>query len=409
MFASLKSVRYPVECALLLALAFFLPLAESPKNLLWLAYAVTWLANRARSRDFGGRWDLWDTLIGLWIASGFLAAAFAGLQGSEWRGAADLVRYASLLWLVRRGGYSARELRWLLGMLVASAVVGLGIGYVRLWSGIGRSGQLQLHSVGHVNHTAIYLAIVLGLCAAWLFARWRAWPGSRRAAALAVTALVAASLLVTASRGAIGAALVLVPLIALAWWRSSRAPLLASLLAVGLVVAAGAAFKPEVVRKHEANVAAHNVLSFRDGVWRAALDAWRANPWFGIGMDNYSAIDPERVRQWRSSAGEPFDAARYHFTSHGHSLYFNTLAERGVVGAAALAAVLAAWLAGLLRFLPRSEEGDLYRIAWGGAASAWFVSVAVGAVNTTLHHEHGILSALLLGTWLSVLSARRAC
>ena len=137
MLAELKAVRYPVETVLLLALAVFLPLFEAPKNLLCVAYLATWLVNRARARDYGGRWDHWDTLLALWIASGFVVAAFAGLHKSEWRGANDLMRYASLAWLVKRGGYSRRELVWLLGALVASTVIGLGYGYYRLWSGVG--------------------------------------------------------------------------------------------------------------------------------------------------------------------------------------------------------------------------------------------------------------------------------
>src|SRR3989304_3736444 len=104
MLAELRKVRYPLETGLLVALAFFLPLLEAPKNYAWLAYAAVWLPNRIRAREFGGSWDLWDTLIALWIASGYLVAALAGLEGSEWRGATDLLRYASILWLPRGGG-----------------------------------------------------------------------------------------------------------------------------------------------------------------------------------------------------------------------------------------------------------------------------------------------------------------
>ena len=43
-----------------------------------------------------------------------------------------------------------------------------------------------------------------------------------------------------------------------------------------------------------------------------------------------------------------------------------------------------------------------------GSAGAWIVTCGVGMVNTTLHHEHGLLAALLLGLWLSTLSPRRA-
>jgi hypothetical protein len=47
-------------------------------------------------------------------------------------------------------------------------------------------------------------------------------------------------------------------------------------------------------------------------------------------------------------------------------------------------------------------------LLWGAAASAWLVTVGAGAVNTTLHHEHGILAALLLGGWLCNLQGQAA-
>ncbi len=408
MLAELRKVRYPLETGLLVALAFFLPLLEAPKNYAWLAYAAVWLANRFRTREFGGSWDLWDTLIALWIASGYAVAAFAGLQGSEWRGATDLLRYASVLWLVKRGGYSARELRWVLGALVASVVIGLAVGYGRLWSGIGKSRTLQLHSVGHVNHTAIYLAIMLGVCASWLAARWQAWRAGRRAAAAAIAALVLASLVVTASRGAVGVGLAMLVVLGAAWWPRWRAPLAASLAAVAVVAAGALTIGAEVIRKHQDNVAAQNVLSFRGGIWRMSLAAWERHPWFGVGMDNYSRITEDLVKAWRAEAGKDFDPARYVRFPHAHSLYFNTLAERGLAGSAALGAVLTAWLWWLVRRRPAAGDPDLDWLLWGAAAGAFLVTAGAGVVNTTLHHEHGILAALLLGLWLSRLKARPA-
>jgi O-antigen ligase len=412
MLAELKKVRFPVETGLLLAFCVFLPLVEAPKNLAWAGYVLAWLANRIRAGEFAAHfwsnWDLWDSLFAFWIVSGYLVAAFAGLHHKEWGGAHELARYAVLGWMVKRGGYSAKEVRWVLGALVCSVVAGLAFGYWRLWSGAAQSGTLQLHSVGHVNHTAIYIAIMLGVCASWLFARWRAWTAGRRTAAFAVLALVLVSLVVTASRGAIGVGLVMVPVLAIAWWPRWRAPFIASLVVVTLTVAAMIGLNMEVVRKQEANVAAENVLAFRDGIWRMGLAAWERYPWFGVGMGNYSLISHELVRSWRTEAGKDYDEARYVRFPHAHNLFVNTLAERGVVGFAALAAVLLAWLAVLIRDRPRPQDDDVTWIAWGGAASAWFVTVGVGMVNTTLHHEHGLLAALLLGLWLSTLPARRA-
>src|SRR5258706_9714546 len=125
MLAELKKVRFPVETGLLLAFCIFLPLVEMPKNLAWLLYVGTWIANRARAREWGGRWDYWDILFALWIASGYLVAAFAGLQGHELGGAHEMARYVLLGWLSKRAHYSKKELIWLLGALVISTVIGL--------------------------------------------------------------------------------------------------------------------------------------------------------------------------------------------------------------------------------------------------------------------------------------------
>ena len=408
MLAELKKARFPVETGFLLAFCIFLPLVEVPKSLALLLYVVAWSFNRARTRNWGGHWDAWDTLIAVWIGAAYLAAAFPGLEGRAWSKTGDVATHTLLLWLVMRAGYSVRELRWVLGALVVSTIAGLLIGYWRIWSGAGKSGTLQLYSVGHVNHTAIYIAIMLGVCASWLFAYWQQWPPRRQAAALGVTLFVFVSLVVTASRGALGVGMLLVLLLAIAWWPRWRAPLAASAIVVAVAASLLIGFGAEVVKKHVQVAAADNTLSFRDGIWRMGLAAWERYPWFGVGKDNYSQITHERVRSWRSEAGKDFEASLYVRFPHGHNLFVNTLAERGAVGFAALAALLLAWLVALVRHRPRPESDDFTWLIWGGAASALGVTAGVGTVNTTLHHEHGLLAMLLLGLWLSTLRARRA-
>lgn len=411
MLAEWKQSRFRIEIALLLALCFFLPLLEAPKNLAWLAYAAAWLVNRIRARDFGGRWDAWDTLFALWIASGFVVAAAAQLgeiRGEEWKGALDLLRYGSVGWLVKRARYEERVQRWVLGALVASILIGLAVGFARLWTGIGKSGTLQLHSVGHVNHSAIYIAIMLGVFAAWLFAAYRKWATPARLAGGAVLAILFISLLFTASRGAFGAGVVVLFILAAAWWKRWRAPAIAIGIATIAAVVFAVALRLEIVAKQERYEKANMQFSQRDGIWRTGLVAWQRQPWFGVGIGNYSEVTHERMKAWRTEAGAPFDPSRYVIWSHGHSLFVNSLAERGVIGVAPLLGVLLVWFAGLVRFRPRSDAGDMEWIVWGASASGWTITVAAGLLNTTLHHEHGILAALLLGLWLGRRKARTA-
>ncbi|HUN68445.1 MAG TPA: O-antigen ligase family protein [Burkholderiales bacterium] len=393
---------------MLLAFCIFLPLQEFWKSATLLAYLLVWLANRLRAGSIGSHWGWWDALVVAWIGSAYLAAAFAGLDGSAWAKTGDVAKLALLLWLVMRSGYSARELRWVLGALVVSNLIGLLHGYWRMWSGAGKSGNLQLYSVGQVNHTAIYIAMMFGVCVSWLFARWREWRPDLRMAALAITVFVFASLVVTASRGAIGVGMLLAVLLALAWWPRWRAPFAASAIAMAVAGVLLVGFGAEVVKKQAKDAAEENVLAFRDGIWRMGFAAWEKYPWFGVGKDNYGLITHDLVRSWRAEAGKDYDPSRYVRFPHAHNLYVNTLAERGIVGFAGLAALLVAWLAALLRYRPRPEAEDSDWLLWGGAASAWIVTSGVGMVNTTFHHEHGLLAVLLLGLWLSTLPAHRA-
>ena len=398
--------RFPAEAVVLAALMFFLPLLEAPKNLAWLAYVLIWVANRVRTRDFGGRWDAWDTLILCWIGSGYVVAAFAGLHGGEWGGANDLLRYGMVLWLIKRGGYGAPEFRLVIGTLLVSALAGLPQAYWQLYVSHSRE-WFEINSVGQVNHTAIYLAIILGMSLSAVLAYWRSWPRTARLLGILALTAIATSVVVTASRAAVGMAVLLVLALTGASYRRVKMAFLATL---AIVIVAGAfAWVTEihVVRKQEEGMQRQDVLAFRGLIWNNAVAAWERFPLFGVGMDNFSRITLDRVAEWQAEAGKPFDPARHWKSfSHAHSLWFNTLAERGVFGLSTLVAVLVAWIVSLARHRPREHEDALKWALWGGALSAWVISVGTGFVNTSLHHEHAILSVTLLGLWLAWLRRR---
>ncbi len=385
----------------LFAFAFVLPLFEAPKNLLWLVYVALWLANRFRKRDFGGPWDGWDTLILLWISSGYVSALFAGLHHHEWLSAFDILRYGTVLWLLRRSGYSESVLASLLAALVAGTLAGLAWGYYGLRV-TGQRRHLGLNSVGHVNHSAIYLAIVFGAAIGWLRAAWATEISARRVLGVLLCMAFGLSLIVMESRATVGIGFVVGFLLVGVYALRSGKPvwtvfLAAAVLAVGLFAA-----QPEVVRKNTIRLHQNLFLAHRDTIWRAGLIAWRQYPYFGVGMGNYGRIDFDRLEEWSLAQGEPLDRASVLPQSHAHSLYVNTLVERGAAGIAALLAVLAAWGSALARNTPDRKASTMLWAFWGGSLAAWLVTVLVGTVNTTLHHEHALVSMLLLGGWLCI-------
>jgi O-antigen ligase len=419
--ALLRAERHPVEVFALLALAFVLPIVEAPKQILFAVYLAAWLVGRIRDRDWGGRWDAWDTLFALWFASGIAVATFAGIKHHEWNGAWDLVRYVLLGWAVKRGGYVERTWVAVLVALVFGTACALVLGYwiwflkhVLVWKQIGNVEliavlfrvrtliPLELKSVGHVNHSAIYLAIVTGVAAGLLMAYWKRLGRANRIASIALLGCFAGSLVVMASRAALLAAGAVAALLSFAWWPRSRAPAIAMGSALAILGIAAFALDLEIIKKQEQYEVSGNPFSYRDTIWNSALAAAERYPLFGVGMDNYNRITMERIEGWRREASKPFDASQYTATAHGHSLYFNAIAERGWVGFGVLAAVLLAWAASLARGYPGRGGSAALWAAWAASVSAWAVTVVAGVFNTTLHHEHGMLAAMLLGIWLAM-------
>jgi hypothetical protein len=102
----------------------------------------------------------------------------------------------------------------------------------------------------------------------------------------------------------------------------------------------------------------------RSALWRAAFILWRERPLFGIGPDNFR----RRYQGVLSPAptGQPYTDTRL----HANSLYFETLADLGLVGIAALALIAFA----LVRLLRRHHvTGSLAGLGCGVAAVTFFV------------------------------------
>jgi O-antigen ligase len=397
--SSARGTAHQVEVWLFALLLFFLPILEAPKNIFWLLWLLAWVFNRARSGDWGGRFDYWDALILAWIASGYVVAAFAGFHKSEWGAPADLVRNGLVVLALRRAGYGEREWKLFMAMLMA----GVGVGLVVAWHVFfiqARRMYFELHSVGHVNHTAIYLAILFGAAIGAQCAYGRRMGNPWRMLLLLSTILIGAAVIITESRGIVVVAAALAVGLGIAFWPRTRLPLavLGAVVAVTIITAFAA--RIEVVQKIEKRFEENYVLSSRDAMWNTALEGWRHYPVFGVGMDNMHMLTKERLQAWAREEGREFDVKRYAYTPHAHNLYINTLVERGVFGLAVLLALLGAWAWDLLRLRPRASDPDVAWATWAGAASGWFVSVSSGLFNTSLHHEHAMLSLALLGFWL---------
>ncbi len=350
-------------------------------------------AGRALRLQVGPRWTGWrwtgwrwtDGLALAWLLVNLAAAAGVWQWSAYRRGLVDLALVPLLLYLALRLLVVAdvRTLRHALAALAAGGVLVACMGLVgwALGRGVPIDGVRRL--VGphfSPNHTALYLLrtlfVMLGLALGV--------QGVRRRAGLAVTALVALALLLTASRGAL---LLGVPagLATSLWLWLRRAdlphgPRLRALLrrpVVRALLVALPLLLLAVLLLGEARLFNRASVDSRFLLWQAALGVWRALPWTGAGPGGFV---------WRYPAFLPTEigvpALLEPELLHPHNLWLEAAANWGLVGLLWLGTLLVLWFGWAARRL--NELPGALQWPAIGLVAALAAAVAHGQVDAFL-------------------------
>ncbi|HYO27312.1 MAG TPA: O-antigen ligase family protein [Azonexus sp.] len=383
----------------LLAMVAFLPALEAPKKIAVVLYLVFWAINRWRSKEWGGPWSGWDFAALALIGGAYASAAFGAFWPDKGLGAAnDVLIYGLVFLALRRSRFEAKFLWQLLAVAMVATLLTLLYGYwgllvtrKRVWLG--------LNSVGHVNHSAIYMAIIFAMALSWAGAAIGSW--RQRALLWVGVAMLWLSLFVSGARGALIPVVVFVLLWIFARAVMMRRALWKPVLLVLLMLGGAVLLVPGVVEKTKGNVEAKQLAAYRPALAKVALLAVREYPGFGVGITNFAKIVPEVAAGWQDKSGQVFVPEDLYFSTHAHSLYFNTLAERGLIGFLPLLVFLVGIGLALLRHRPPGVSTSLQQTLWGAALGAWVITTVGGVFNTTLHHEHALIAMIAFGIWLA--------
>ena len=386
-------------------LAFVLPLVEAPKNLFWLLFASLCTVAAVRAHLSGlppiGRPNRRHDLVfsGLFLAPLISVACAPVLH--EWSELGNIVLYVSIGWVLARARLSERQVLEVLSAVVAGTLVAVALGlWIKQHSG---RQYLELHSVGQVNHSALY-GVAVGLLV--LVATAAYWSRLRRPGRVGMALLSIGFFVLMfgwGSRGALLAYLAGLAIFGVYFLRVMKYRLMPALAGAAILAALTLAFNPFLIQKTTNNFAAGFPDSERIAAAHSAIEIWRHAPLTGVGAAAFRSVSPEQMRAWVTARGETYVQANYFFSNHAHSLYFNTLAERGLVGMAALLALLVLWSVALLQRRPDARSSAAHWLVWGSGLAGWSMVFVGGLFNTTLHHEHGILGMLMLGLLLGSL------
>ena len=394
----------------LLAFILVLPALEAPKTVFLCLFYALGLFSIWKSRE-RYHWQNDDTLLVFWMLSGFVVALFAGIHYKEWGGATDVLKLAMFL-LVLKNMVFAEKLRQTIGMLIlVSSLLATAEGLWQLFV-TKQQSALELHSVGHVNHSAIYLGLNFALALAMTLVLKQSNSLVSKAFVVSCLLITAVCIVLSNSRATILTVAVIPITFGLIWWKRSKLPLL--VLATTICVASiGLYFvNAPVVQKHVQRTAQGSYfqgsyLGERLAIWNSGLLAWRHHPVFGLGIKNFSRASTELQTEWLAEEGKTFVEGKYLAYAHAHNFYLSTLAEQGLFGFTITFMVLGRIGFLLYKNRPRLADSDSYWCSWLAAFGAIQVVLVNGLLNTTLHSEHGLLALLLIGLWWSSLDQQR--
>jgi len=384
-----------------------LPSLEAPKNIFLIFYVLVAIP-RQLSNPQRLNWSSWDSIFLLILGTAFMSTVFAGMpHHEEWKGFNVLVTMISTGWLVSRSEYSKCELAILFKTTVIATIPPLAWGLWELFVTHAKTA-LQLNSVGHVNHSAIYLTIISGASLGWLLSMNKSTSLFHRSLLAVLTTILFVSLIIGQSRGAVGVGFILaITLIFIL----SKSRIIKSLGIASVFLGALLAvmLNTGVVQKEIVYEKNNNVLSNRDKVWNVSFEAARFHPILGLGMSNWHFITLDQLKASVEKRGKTFNPNNYQLQwGHSHNVYLTALVDRGIVGLGVTLLFMFAWLRHLIKTFALTKEFNEAKYLWAGSFSAWLATFGIGFVNTTFHHEHGILACLLLGLYLSYTQSHKS-
>lgn len=403
----MQNILKNIELVLLSLMIASLPSLEAPKNVFLVLFVVV-ATLRQFSNTKKNQWNSWDSIFLLILATAGASTVFAGMPNhEEWKGYRVLITIISTGWLVSRGEYSIKELSFLFKLTILSTIPPLIWGLWDLWVTHSKT-DLQLHSVGHVNHSAIYLTVIAGASVGWLLSQDKNSNLPQRVLLSILSLVFLISLIIGQSRGAVGIGFTLAVAMILLLSKSKK--IMLSTLGLSLAIPILAVLlNAGVVQKEITNERNSNFLSQRDKVWNVSIEAARFSPILGLGMSNWHFISLDQLKESVEKRHQTFNPDNYLLSvGHSHNLYLTALVDRGIVGLGVTLIFMFAWLRHLIKTFSLTKRFNEATYLWAGSFSAWMATFGIGLVNTTFHHEHGILACLLLGLYLSYTQSHKS-
>lgn len=379
----------------LAATLVFLPGVEALKNIFAFLFVLSWVMLAKKNNDWGGKWQVIDTIFLLWILADIFVSINAiithQLPGSNFR---DIIRFVLIAWVLSRIHFSKEKHLKLALISVIATVITLAYSYYST-GGILK----ELHSVGHINHTAIFLVIAYSISLSLLLFNFPELKNYQKIILFLSTIALFYATIDTDSRASFGL-IIVVTLVDLICLIIIYRKLIAFLLFIGIVSIIGYQFIQNPPYALKRILDREHILydESRDRIRNFSYYAFKTNPLLGIGFGNHGLIEIKDIKAEIIKDKGVLNSSEYSPSSHAHNVYYTYLVSGGLL---IFSIFIWFWfyIVWIIFKLRSNKENDWIILC---SISVLLINLAIGWVNTTLHHEHAILSMFVLGMMISV-------
>lgn len=403
----LKEKIKALELTFLSLFLLFLPSFEAPKNLFLVLYLIFALY-RIFSSKFK-KYDLWDLVFLSLIFSALLSAQFAGIvNGSEWKGLRGITLWVIFGWVISRINYKESEKLYLILFAVLSSLPTLIWGFFEVLISHTKE-HLQLHSVGHFNHSAIYLTILFGITLSLILIKLQKELKYISYLLHIFFLILIFAIIYSFSRGGLYLAVIILTSYLFIFRSNFKTKVILFFAFITILFLSLFISHVPILQKQQDSLSgnATSFLSGRDRVWKSALEVSRIYPSFGVGNGNWSKINIEDIKSSVEQRGDVFNSKDFLLSvGHAHNIYLANLVERGFIGFFIFVNFMLFWAFTLFSSFRRSRKNSSELLIFAGSLSSFLAIFGIGFVNTTFHHENALLALFFLGLHLNYIRQR---
>jgi O-antigen ligase len=376
------------------AMLVFLPGLEALKNIFAFLFILVWILYSKTENNWGGKWRTIDSIFLVWILADIIISVNAVITHQlPGGGVTDIIRFVLLAWVISRMRFSHEAFSKLAMIALIGTLLTLAFSYY------SAEGELkELHSVGHINHTAIFLVIAYSISVSMLLFDFKNRNLIQKIFLFMASIILFSSTVDTDSRAAFGA-LIIVTLINSIYFLFRLNKFSVSIGFFGVMCCVGFLFMqnpPDALKRIQNEGIFNQETSERTRINNFSFYAFKSSPLLGIGFGNYhllANIKNQEIKNFIIEDKGAYDDNLFYTASHAHNVYYSYLVSGGIL---IFSIFLWFWCYIfwiVFKLMPSKENEWLVACS----ISVVMINLLIGLVNTTLHHEHAILSMFIIG------------